>query len=85
MVLSSGLVCEKSLCDRKDDSVDMQVISSSAFHRYSRCTFPELAFRLQPVVQVAAMNSATLDVNLKRSIANFCQRWLIVATFFRDV
>ncbi len=47
--------------------------------------FLELAFRLQPVVQVAAVNSATLDVNLKRSLTNFCQRWPIVATFFRDV
>ena len=47
--------------------------------------FLELAFREQPVVQVAAVNSATLDVNLKRSLTNFGQRWPIVATFFRDV
>jgi hypothetical protein len=34
--------------------------------------FLELAFRLQPVVQVAAVNSAALDVNLKGSLTNFC-------------
>src|SRR5207245_267604 len=45
----------------------------------------KLAFRLEPIVQVAAVNSATLDVNLKRSLTNFGQRWPIVATFFRDV
>jgi hypothetical protein len=32
--------------------------------------FLELAFREQPVVQVAAMNSATLDVNLKCSLTD---------------
>jgi len=45
----------------------------------------KLAFRLEPIVQVTTVNSATLDVNLKRSLTNFCQRWPIVATFFRDV
>src|SRR6266851_711698 len=40
MLLSSGLVSEKSLCDRKNDCVDMLVISSSAFHRCSCCTLP---------------------------------------------
>ena len=47
----------------------------------------ELAFRLQPVVQVTTVNSATLDVNLKRSLTDFCQSWPIVrlssATFNR--
>jgi hypothetical protein len=31
----------------------------------------KLAFRLQPIVQVAAVNSAMLDVNLKRSMTDF--------------
>jgi hypothetical protein len=33
--------------------------------------FLELAFRLQPVVQVAAVNSTALDVDLKRSLTDF--------------
>src|SRR5580700_7846364 len=85
MLFSSELVSEKSLCDRKDDCVDMRVISSSAPIFALVVLLLELAFRLQPVFQVAAMNSATLDVNLNRSLTNFCQRWPIVATFFRDV
>src|SRR6266478_3312974 len=40
MLFSSGLVSEKSLSDRKDDCVDMRVISSSAPHRFSCCTSP---------------------------------------------
>src|SRR2546430_15866365 len=40
ILFSSGLVSEKSLCDRKDDCVDMRVISSSAPHPCSCCTFP---------------------------------------------
>src|SRR5258707_5135237 len=40
MLLSSGLASEKSFCDRKNDCVDMLVISSSAFHRCSCRTFP---------------------------------------------
>jgi hypothetical protein len=31
----------------------------------------KLAFRLPPIVQVAAVNSAALDVNLKRSMSDF--------------
>src|ERR1700747_1591679 len=38
MLFSSELVSEKSLCDRKDDCVDMRVISSSAPHLCSCCT-----------------------------------------------
>jgi len=45
----------------------------------------ELAFRLQPVVQVAAVNSATLDVNLKRSMTDFGRGWLVLYPFFRDI
>ena len=33
--------------------------------------FLELALRLQPVVQVTAVNSATFDVNLERSLTGF--------------
>src|SRR5258707_7892147 len=40
MLSSSGLVSEKSLCDRKNDCVDMQVISFSALRRCSCCTSP---------------------------------------------
>src|ERR1700740_384495 len=40
MLFSSGLVSEKSLCDRKGDWVDKRVISSSAPHLCSCCTFP---------------------------------------------
>src|SRR4029077_11452870 len=47
--------------------------------------FLEHAFRLQPVVQVAAMNSATLDVNLKCSLTDLCQRWPVSAAFLWDV
>jgi hypothetical protein len=50
--------------------------------------FLELVFRLQPLVQVVvhvANVSATSDVNLTRSLTDFCQRWLVLATFFRDV
>jgi hypothetical protein len=45
----------------------------------------ELAFRLHPVVQVATVNSAAFDVNLKRSLTDF--RWgrPVVASFFWDV
>src|SRR5580658_5755998 len=45
----------------------------------------ELAFRLQPVVQVATVNSATLDVNLKRSLADFRRRWSVPLSSFRDL
>jgi hypothetical protein len=85
MLFSSQLVSEKSLCDRKDDCVDMRVISSSPPIFALVVLLLELAFRLQPVVEVTTVNSATLDVNLKRSLTNFCQSWPIVATFFRDV
>src|SRR5690348_8085556 len=40
MLFSSGFVSEKSLCGRKDDCVDMRVISSSAPHLCSCCTSP---------------------------------------------
>jgi hypothetical protein len=43
--------------------------------------FLELAFREQPVVQVAAMNSATLDVTLKCSLTDLCQRWPVFCGF----
>src|SRR5580700_7776578 len=35
---------------------------------------PKLAFRLQPIVQLATVNSATFEVNFKRSLADLCQR-----------
>jgi len=47
--------------------------------------FKELAFRLHPVVQVATVNSAAFDVNLKRSLTDFCRGWPFVASFFCDV
>jgi hypothetical protein len=45
--------------------------------------FLELAFRLQIIVQVATVNSAAFDVNLKRSLADFGRRWPVLASFFR--
>jgi len=45
----------------------------------------ELAFRLQPVVQVAAVNSATLDVDLKGSMTDFGRGWPVLYPFFRDI
>src|ERR1700678_4210386 len=44
----------------------------------------ELAFRFQPVVQVATVNSATLDVNLKRSLTDFRRGWSVLLSFFWD-
>ena len=41
-------------------------------HRVLVVLFPELAFRLQPVVQLATVNSAAFDANLKRSVTDFC-------------
>jgi len=49
----------------------MRVISSSAPIVALVVLLLELAFRLQPVVQVAAVNSATLDVDLKGSMTDF--------------
>src|ERR1700679_999210 len=46
--------------------------------------FLELAFRFQPVVQVATVNSATLDVNLKRSLTDFRRGWSVLLSFFWD-
>src|SRR5260370_8163531 len=40
ILFSSRRVDSWSLCDRKDDCVGMHVISSSAPHRCSCCTFP---------------------------------------------
>ena len=34
----------------------------------------KLAFRLQPIVKLATVNSATFEANLKRLLADFCQR-----------
>jgi hypothetical protein len=45
----------------------------------------ELAFRLLPVVQFATMNSASLDVNLKRSLTDFRRGWSVLLCFFRDL
>jgi hypothetical protein len=45
----------------------------------------ELAFRLQPVVQVATVNSATLDVNLKRSLTDFRRGWSVLLSFFWEL
>jgi hypothetical protein len=45
----------------------------------------ELAFRLHPVVQIATVNSAAFDVNLKRSLTDFCRGRPVVASFFWDV
>src|SRR5580692_5166696 len=47
--------------------------------------FFELAFRLYPIVQVTAVNSPAFDVNLKRSLTNFCQGWAVLAFFFCDL
>src|SRR5260370_24263863 len=63
MLFFSGLVCEKSLSDRKDDCVDMRVISSSAPLVFLVVLLLELAFRLPPVLQAAAADSATTVSN----------------------
>jgi hypothetical protein len=47
--------------------------------------FFELAFRLYPIVQVTAVNSPAFDVNLKRSLTNFCQAWAVLTFFFCDL
>ena len=45
----------------------------------------ELALRLHPVVQVATVNSAAFDVNLKRSLTDFYRGWPVPLSFFRDL
>ena len=45
----------------------------------------ELAFHLQPIVQVATVNSAALNVNLKRSPTDFRWRWSVLPSFFREL
>jgi hypothetical protein len=50
--------------------------------------FPELAFRLQPLVEVLVQIvtvTAMLDVNLKRSPTDFVLGWHVLASFFRNV
>ena len=50
--------------------------------------FPELAFRLQPLVEVliqVVTETAILDVNLTRSPTDFVQGWYVLASFFRIV
>jgi hypothetical protein len=50
--------------------------------------FPELAFRLQPLVEVLVQVvtlTATFDVNLKRSPTDFVQGWHVLASFFLHV
>src|SRR5690242_17529934 len=47
--------------------------------------FLELAFRLQPLVQVVVhvVNvTATFDVNLMRSLTDFCEGWPVPACFY---
>ena len=63
----------------------MCVISSSAPLFALVVLLVELAFRLQPVVQVAAVISATLDVNLKCSLTDLRQRWPVSTAFLWDV
>ena len=46
---------------------------------------PKLKFRLQPIVEVANVNSAAFDVNLKRSLTNFGQGCAALAFFFCDL
>jgi hypothetical protein len=53
--------------------------------QFVRVLLPELAFRLHPVVQVATVNSATFDVNLKRSLTDFGWGWSVLLSFFRDL
>src|SRR5260370_218041 len=43
----------------------------------------KLAFRLEPIVQVTTVNSATLDVNLNPSLTNLYQTSPIVAPYIR--
>src|SRR5580692_1089826 len=50
--------------------------------------FPELAFRLQPLVEVLVQIvtvTSTFDVNLMRSPMDFVQGWQVLASFFRNV
>jgi hypothetical protein len=50
--------------------------------------FPELTFRLQPLVEVLVQIvtvTAMFDVNLKRSPTDFVQGWHVLASFFRKV
>ena len=43
----------------------------------------KLVFRPQPVIQIAAMNSDALDVNLKRAFTDFRWRWSVLVTSFK--
>src|SRR5260370_22356789 len=48
--------------------------------------FLELAVRLQPLIQVVvhvANVIATFDVDLTRSLMDFCEGWSVLACFFR--
>jgi hypothetical protein len=50
--------------------------------------FPELAFRLQPLVEVLVQIvtvTAMFGVNLTRSPTDFVQGWHVLASFFRNV
>src|SRR5690242_15737306 len=47
--------------------------------------FPELTFRLQPVVQVAAVNSPARDVDLEGSLTDFRWRRSTLLFLFCDV
>ena len=50
--------------------------------------FPELAFRLQPLVEVLVQIvtvTAMFDVNLKHSPTDFVRGWHVLVSFFRNV
>jgi len=74
---------ERSLCDRKDICVVCGVISSSALASFSLVVLFRSRFREQPFVQVAAVNSATLDVNLKRRITDLWPKMAHCCDFLR--
>jgi hypothetical protein len=44
----------------------------------------KLAFRLQPTVQLATVNSAAFEVNPKRSLSDFRRGWTVLSLFFCD-
>src|ERR1700757_1874333 len=61
---------------------------SCAFVATPVVLFPELAFRLQPLVEVLVQivtGTATFDVNLMRAPMDFVQGWHVFASFFRNV
>src|SRR5689334_16342132 len=83
---------ESGVSSRLDSFSNISAKSSSRHISVPFCSlfavlvpFPELTFRLQPVVQVAAVNSAALDVDLEGSLTDFRWRRSTVLFLFCDV